>query len=60
MRLEIYDDDGRMVEIINQSSQTTKIGQIEMNAQKFDPGIYVYKLYIDNNPVAVHKMIIIR
>jgi cephalosporin-C deacetylase-like acetyl esterase len=60
VRLEIYDDDGRMVEIINQSSQTTKIGQIEMNAQKFDPGIYVYKLYIDNNPVAVHKMIIIR
>lgn len=60
VRLEIYDIDGRMTDVINQSSQAMESGQIELNAEKFNPGVYVYLLFINNNPVAANKMIITR
>ena len=58
VNLEIYGNDGRLVKAVNRQSQAPGSGQIELNAEEFNPGIYVYRLSIDQMPVAVHKMII--
>ncbi len=55
---EIITSEGKKIKTIKNSSLAPGNYQIVLQARDFNPGIYIYKLNIDNTTIAVHKMIV--
>ena len=56
--LEIISSDGKKIKTLEQSSLSPGNHQFVIHASDYSPGIYIYKMYINNNPVATNKMLV--
>jgi subtilisin family serine protease len=58
--IEIFDIKGRKVETLPLSKQNIHNGYMHWDAQKSPSGVYLYRLSVDDTPVAVRKAVLLK